>query len=64
MENPFSTKRPTAVRAHAASRATLVGAEEQPAALLNLLLLMPAAALARRLMQEPTHAAQAALVLA
>jgi hypothetical protein len=35
----------------------LVGAEEQPAALLNLLLLIPAAALGRRAWYNSTHAA-------
>ena len=40
----------------------LSGAEQQPAALLNLLLLVPAVALARRALDRPTHAAPAASV--
>ena len=40
----------------------LLGSEETPAALLNLLLLVPAAALARRRQYDPTQAAPAAPV--
>jgi len=40
----------------------LFGGEQQPAALLNLLLLVPAAALARRALDRPTHPAPAAPV--
>jgi len=37
----------------------MLGTEQRPAALLNLLLLVPAAVLARRLTQDPTHSAPA-----